>query len=427
MVSPNHICPPDIQGRNTHNRAVSVLCITYHGILEPLGQSQVLSYLEKLTAVAEISLISFEKKRDKAKKNLMEAMHCRMKSNGIQWIPLTYHKSPSMLATAFDVTVGSLVAFYVVVMRRKDMIHAFSYVPGLVALLVKSFTNVKFIFDMRGFWVDERTDGGIWKKKGFLFYIAKFFEKRFFMAADNVITLTKASVPILESLFFLREKSIPINIIPTCVDLNLFNIGTDKIEKRFTFGYVGSVGTWYLFDDILRCFKTILDREGSARLLIVNRNEHSLIHEYVSKAGLESSHVEIVAAEYKDVPALIRRMDAAAALVSPCFSKIASAPTKIAEYLASGVPCLGNIGVGDVHEILERNRVGVSLLDFSESSIKTAVDRLFVLLEERQIRNRCRDVASQLFSLESATNEYKDIYLRARGIKSLRSVRSFIP
>ena len=41
-----------------------VLYITYDGILEPLGQSQVLNYLEKLSEDHEITLMSIEKKQD---------------------------------------------------------------------------------------------------------------------------------------------------------------------------------------------------------------------------------------------------------------------------------------------------------------------------------------------------------------------------
>ena len=34
----------------------------------------------------------------------------------------------------------------------------------LIALFCKKIFGTKFIFDMRGFWADERVDGDIWKK-----------------------------------------------------------------------------------------------------------------------------------------------------------------------------------------------------------------------------------------------------------------------
>ena len=43
---------------------MSVLYISYDGMLEPLGQSQVLSYLKRLASDRSIHLISFEKAAD---------------------------------------------------------------------------------------------------------------------------------------------------------------------------------------------------------------------------------------------------------------------------------------------------------------------------------------------------------------------------
>ena len=43
---------------------MSVLYISYDGMLEPLGQSQVLAYLKHLVADRPIHLISFEKAGD---------------------------------------------------------------------------------------------------------------------------------------------------------------------------------------------------------------------------------------------------------------------------------------------------------------------------------------------------------------------------
>ena len=42
----------------------SILYVSYDGILEPLGRSQVLAYLEGLSNRNKIYLISFEKKAD---------------------------------------------------------------------------------------------------------------------------------------------------------------------------------------------------------------------------------------------------------------------------------------------------------------------------------------------------------------------------
>ena len=50
---------------STNMEHKGILYISYDGILEPLGQSQVLSYLEKLSKKRVVHLISFEKHSDK--------------------------------------------------------------------------------------------------------------------------------------------------------------------------------------------------------------------------------------------------------------------------------------------------------------------------------------------------------------------------
>jgi glycosyltransferase involved in cell wall biosynthesis len=110
------------------------------------------------------------------------------------------------------------------------------------------------------------------------------------------------------------------------------------------------------------------------------------------------------------MPALIARMSAGMALIKPAYSKIASAPTKLAEYLGCGVPCLGNAGVGDVQQILEGHRVGVALRGFSEADLQSGVDRLIELSEDPSTPERCRKLAEELFSRDQGVASYAQIY-----------------
>ncbi len=390
---------------------VRILYISYDGMLEPLGQSQVLQYLERLAPDYKFFLISFEKLEDRANQPRMKAMRERLKNAGITWIPLPYHKSPSVLATAFDIATGFLVGLYVALSQRIDVVHARSYVPALMALFIKRLTNTKFLFDMRGFWADERVDGKIWKKDSYLYRITKFLERRLLLISDHVVTLTNSSVPVLETLGYLRDRMPAITVIPTCTNLELFHPPLYRTNDFFIFGYVGSVGTWYLFDETLDFFKELTKRRPDARLLVVNRREHQQIRNAVIRAGIDLSRLELIASEHNDVPALIGRMHAAAALVRPDFSKIASAPTKVAEYLGCGVPCVSNIGVGDMHLILEENKVGVCLSDFSKAAMIKAVDQLLTLVADSRTSNHCRETAERLFSLDLGVARYRELYL----------------
>jgi glycosyltransferase involved in cell wall biosynthesis len=316
------------------------------------------------------------------------------------------------LATAWDIACGIAVGLWLVVRHRLHVVHARSYVPSVMALTLKRLTGVKYLFDIRGFWADERVDGGLWPRDGRLYRIAKALERHFFQAADHVVTLTHASAREIAGFSYLQGRMPPITVIPTCVDLDRFRPQETAGKEPFTLGYVGSVGTWYLFDEVLCFFKAIRDRRPDARFFVVNRNEHDFIRAAVTSAGIQPEVFEIVAAEHKDVPALIARMSAGAAIIKPAYSKMASAPTKLAEYLGCGVPCIGNTKVGDVEEILEGERVGVVLTDFSEQDHAAAAERLLSLLDEPLLKARCVETAKKIFALDAGVDAYRVIYHR---------------
>ena len=389
-----------------------VLYVSYDGMLEPLGQSQVLAYLEKLAPDWRIHLISYEKRADWADANKRSAVAARIAAAGIRWHPLRYHKRPSAPATAYDVAVGSAKAIALALRHRLTIVHARSYVPALITLAVKRATGARFLFDMRGLWADERIDGGLWPKDGRLYRTAKSLERRFLEAADHVATLTHASEAEIRSFPYLAKRQPTISVIPTCADLDRFTIHGPRPIDPFVLGYVGSVGTWYLLDDMLRFFRHLQAVEPEARLSIVNRNEQALIAERVRHHGIDPAAVQIQAGEHRDMPRLVASMSAGMALIKPTYSKIASAPTKLAEYLGCGVPCLGTAGVGDMEAILEGERVGVVLGGSGDDELKAGVERLVVLTRDPDLQDRCRRTAVKLFSLDAGAAAYRAIYKR---------------
>jgi hypothetical protein len=150
-----------------------VLYISYDGMLEPLGQSQVLAYLKRLAADRPIHLISFEKADDWASVSERERLARDIAASGIVWHPLRYHKRPTAVATAWDIACGTGLGLWLVLRHRLRIVHARSYVPSVMALAIKRLTGVKYLFDMRGFWADERADGQLWPSPEPLYTIAR--------------------------------------------------------------------------------------------------------------------------------------------------------------------------------------------------------------------------------------------------------------
>lgn len=405
----------------------AALYISYDGMLEPLGQSQVIAYLEGLADEVRFHLISFEKRADWQDRVRRVSVARRLARAGISWHPLRYHKHPTLPATVFDIAHGMAVAIWLALRYRVRLVHARSYIPGLIALAVKIVTGARFLFDIRGFWADERIDGGLWPPGGRLYRGAKRVERELLRRADHVVTLTESSVQYLKEFEGLADRpQAPISVITTCADLDQFSPGEARTEGPFTLGYLGSVGTWYMFDELLDIFLEVRRRVSDARLLVVNRLDHRLIRDKIAAKGIDPGAVELVAVDHADAPHAIRRMTVGTAIIRPVFSKISSAPTKLAEYLGCGVPCLANTGVGDMAAIIEDNRVGVALADFSPAEREKAVSQLLELVRSPDIARRCRQTALHLFSLEGGVKAYLSIYrqLLQHGIASDGEVRS---
>jgi glycosyltransferase involved in cell wall biosynthesis len=386
-----------------------VLYISYDGMLEPLGQSQVLAYLKRLADDQLIHLISFEKADDWANVAERERLAHDIAASGIVWHPLHYHKRPTALATAWDIVNGMRLGLWLVLRHRLRIVHARSYVSSVMALALKRITGSKYLFDMRGFWADEKLDGG-WPHDGRMYRLAKGFERRFLLEADHVVSLTHAAVTEMQRFPYLQGHMPSFTVIPTCADLARFKpIPYERGGTGLVIGYVGSAGT-YMFDEVATCFVLLLRMRPDSRFLIVNRGEHAYIRERLAAAGVPDVAIELISVSPADMPHQIVRMDASIYFIKSSFSKQAYAPTKLAELLGCGVPCLGNVGVGDMAEVLEGERVGVALTAFDQSSLVAGLEQLLVLAADPSTAVRCVAAAQKHFSLDEGVQRYAAVY-----------------
>jgi glycosyltransferase involved in cell wall biosynthesis len=373
---------------------------------EPLGRSQVLAYLFRLASAYDITLFSFEKPDAN-----IGALASELRDHGIDWRPLRYRKRPPVVSTFLDALSGWKAMIKAAREGRPDIVHVRSYVPALMALWARRWTTEALVFDMRGFWADERVEGGIWPRDRLpyraLYRVAKWCERRFFARAAAVVTLTHASVPFIRQRA--RRPTLSIDVIPTCVDLQRFTPETPEEQvRRLT--WCGSIGTWYRFDLV----PALAESLGFPLQVFTRQTDLAVTMLAGAPATIRSLPPE-------EVPGVLRRGDVGISLCVGSFSKIASAPTRFAEYLAAGMPVVVNTGIGDVAEIVERHRVGVVVSGDDQGAIDDAVGRLNQLLEDDSLSDRCREVAQKLFDVEAGSVSYARIYDRLLATSTRRA------
>jgi glycosyltransferase involved in cell wall biosynthesis len=396
-----------------------VLYISYDGVLEPLGESQVVAYLERLADRAAITLLSFEKPADLASAVRVGEMRRRLENAGITWTPRRYHKRPPVLSTAFDVLAGIRAARQWTAAGAAGIVHARGYVPALIALDVQRSAGAGFLFDMRGFWVDEKVESGQWKAGGLLYRAGKHYERRFFSAADAIVSLTHAGVREFSALGCVRADT-PIAVIPTCADLDRFRPKpADSARRRelgldaaVVIGCVGTLSNWYLREETLSYLAWAVRRFDRMKALIVTRDDHEALRADAVRLGVPADRLVLARAPFEEMPALIGLMDAGVFFIRVCFSKRASAATKLAEFLACGVPVIINDGVGDSGQIVRDGGVGVVLPEATPAAFEASADAVGRLLADSTVSPRCRRVAEQAFSLTDGVARYGELYDR---------------
>ena len=391
----------------------SVLYLSYTGIAEPLGQSQVMQYLAGLAERHRIALVSFERPDVMSDPDRLRDLHGVCAGHGIEWHPLTYHNRPSGPATVYDIAMGVRAGTRIAQAIGADVIHARSYIPGLMALAIKRRTGARFLFDIRGFWPDERLESGQWKRFDPRYRFFKRAETFLYRGADHVVTLTRAAKRVVRDFPFLDAPP-PVDVIPTCTNLDMFRPISAK-RDAFTLVYVGSMKGRYLFQHVARAVAILFDLRPTARLLVLNRDSHDRIRAMLADAGVDLARVEIVQAPYSEVARHVSSAHASAFFLSTGYSLKASAPTKMGELLACGLPVLANEGVGDVAEDLRETGTGIAVADFEDATLRDAVERLVTLAEEPGIAERCRAAAEARFALADGIERYEAIYRRLAG------------
>lgn len=392
---------------------MTVLYLSYDGLLEQLGQSQVFLYLRGLSREHSIILLTYEKPSDWKDEGRRQAAQTRVREAGFRWVALTYHQRPAVIAKLYDLAVGFIVAAYLTMRYRVKLVHSRSYVATVIALGLQVVGGIPYIFDMRGFWFDARSEMGRWEKSSLSFRCAKWLERQFIARASTVVALSRGAVDAMKSWPQLAGLPIRYEVVTVCADLDLFSPRRRARAPEpggFLLGYVGSAGPGYQFDRFLECFLELRRRRPRARIRVVNRRDHAYIRARLTEFKIDDASVELVSAEHHEVPERMADMDAGVFFFRADPSRVASVPTRMGEFLASGIPCLSNAGFGNAEEVLVGEGVGVVLRGFERVQVEKAVDALLALADAPGMREKCVKAAHKYFSLADGTAAYSRLY-----------------
>jgi glycosyltransferase involved in cell wall biosynthesis len=409
-----------------------ILFISYNGMFEPLGQSQVIPYLKELSKLgARFTLLSYE--RDHAfgpeGQERREALRSELAQSGIEWHWLRYHKRPSIPATAFDVAAGVRFASRLIRRNQIEMVHARSHIPALIALRLKQRLGVRMIFDVRGLMAEEYVDAGHWSSNGAAARLTKQMEARALKATDGIVTLTDVLWTEMRGWPSLRANNVAHETIPCCIDLEGFRFDEHArtarraeldIGDRFVLVYSGSIGGWYMTAEMAAFFAVLKQTRPDAFFLWLTQGDKSIVDQATAAESVRPDDYAVRSVKPAEVPSWLSASDAGIAFYRPGISRLGTSPVKVSEYLACGLPVIVNAGVGDSGTLISREKIGALVQDFTEAEYSAAAGTMaeFAGLPE-QMRRRTRGVAEKFFDVRQVGVErYARLYERVLGRKN---------
>ena len=395
---------------------------------DPLGQSQVLPYLQGLSKNGyEIFILSCEKEQAFAQNKL--AVEAMLKGFNINWVPLQYTKTPPVFSTLWDIWQLRTAAKKIHAANNIDMVHTRPGIPALVGLWMKQTMGVKFLHDVREFYADSRVDGGIWNTSNPLFKIIYNYFKRKeatqLACSDGIVCLTHAAEKIILA-DTAYKKGTPLQVIPCSANLDMFNVlAINQTEKKrlqqelniadddFIISYLGSIGGWYLTKEMMQFCKQLADKIPNAKFLFISPHLHQVIAAEAVKYGLPTNKLIIKKGSRNEIPVLLSFSNYSLFFIKPCYSKLSSSPTKHGEIMAMGIPVITNSGVGDVKEIVQKYNGGFVADNFLTETYSVIINQIHAgkAFDATLIRKGAVDV----YSLDKAVELYTKLYKEVLG------------
>ena len=400
----------------------NILYITYDGMASHIGQAQVLPYLRGLALRGhQFSLISFERDLKSPKiSKLKKELH----TIGIDWHPRQFRVRPPLISKLIDQAILQYSVGLLIAKNHYDIIHSRSYVAASAGLRAAKRHSVPHVFDMRGFWVDQRLEGNRWPQENPLFRWLynkwKRKERELLSGSNAVIVLTNAARRILVDWEEVKTK--PTAVIP-CAYLHQphnepncerrararakLDIGCDETVLI----YLGSLGSVYMLQEMLTFYVQFRAHFESTKFFFLGSTDKEFVLATTAQIGLELCEDELIFMRCapNEVHLWLNAGDAAICFITPTFSSLGVSPTKLAEYLAIGLPTVVNSQVGDVARIIaDVPGSGVVVEDFEPGNLKKAMEQLAILIPADRLA--IRSASQTIHDLPRAIDAFDLVY-----------------
>lgn len=394
------------------------LYIAYWSLGDPLCQSQVLPVLRALAHDGyRMGLMTFEQRPWLLEQSEQERARNLLRAEGIDWLPLRYHRRPRIASTLADILAGSTRARF----KGARLFHGRGSVAAAVAYLASRAASVRFLNDADGPLSEEYVDAAVWRRHSVGHRLVGRAEARILQAADATAVLTEARAQQLE-----RPGFRPV-VLPCGVDTAVFQPFPGEVQRiRADLGlpgrlfvYAGKTGGCYLVEPMMDFVAAYRSTVEEVSLLVLTTGPSAAFEDLARARRIPCI---VRSASREAMPGYLSACDAGLSFRLSAPSQRAASPVKNGEYLACGLPVVTTAGIGDYSALIHSSRVGVVVESFEDPALRDSARRLHALLREDALPARCRNTAVEHVGLaEVVIPRYRELYLRLLGPTTGRS------
>jgi glycosyltransferase involved in cell wall biosynthesis len=364
-------------------------------------------------------IVSFEGEQPDQKGTLWQDLI----KHGIVWIPICIGSEITGPKRTQFILRGILEVFKRYIQEQIDVVHCRSYRPAVIGYILKKVIGAGFLFDMRGFLIDEQLILGRWQPSGIKYWIARRLEQVCLLNADFIVANSIAFKEAIEKFsYFPSNAAERIAIIPNSVDTFRFRPDTSaRMEIRRELGwinrlvvvFVGECRSWESFSQMIDWFNCLKVQEPKALIAFYVYGDYSELDK-ILRSKLSSSDYFLRTIPSEKIPIYLSASDIGILFRNTnLYTRAVPSPIKFGEYLACGLPVVTNGGIGDTDRIINQYNVGTIVhFDNPIKMVRSVTKILNLVQQDPDIRKRCIVAAKNELSLEAAVSKYEELYIK---------------
>lgn len=388
---------------------MNCLYFSYDGLLDPLGQSQVLPYLDSLMLAGHsFAVISYEKEQRSPEEMLTLAR--RLNEAGVEWVRLPFRTGTFQFVKRIALGIHALRK--VGSRIRPDIVHLRGFMPAVIFKL--SLLRVPHLYDFRGFAVEEWADIGKIRPSSLPHQVLRKMDRNAVETACGLVVLEKSAESLLRKTY--RVPDVPLKVIRTCTDVSLYQPrkDSDALSPRdsIAFVHLGGARRPYRPDLALRLVAQLLNAGIDCRIDFLNERDHAEIISVATTLGFPQDRMTILKLNQKEVPRALEGYDCGLVFLDSSPWRRVCSPTKIGEYFAAGLPVVSTEGI-DVLEEFSANTSCVEIIEQEELLGGIGVEtiaRITSFVRRPGVGIACQDLARRECSLDMAGRLYAELY-----------------